>query len=280
MADRLVVPAPAKLNLVLRVGPRASDGYHPLASLMMALAGLGDEVSIAKAHRRTLSCPGAPEGPANLAWRAVDALEAACRRPLPARIAIVKRIPIQAGLGGGSSDAAAVLIGMDALYGLGLGTTALERLAADLGSDVPFFIRGGTQWATGRGERLVPQPLPDDLFAVICGPVASLATAQVYRAFDRLETGRAIDPTPPESPWATGGWVANDLWPAARVLAPGLDAAAADLARLGAHAVLLCGSGGAIAGLWTSQDGAESAAACLPSAIAVTWPHPARARTA
>jgi len=279
MADRLVIPAPAKLNLVLRVGPRAPDGYHPLASLMVALAGLEDEVRIAKATERTVSCPGAPEGPANLAWRAVDALEAACSRPLPARITIVKRIPMQAGLGGGSSDAAAVLVGIDALYDLGLDTRALERLAADLGSDVPFFVRGGTQWATGRGERLVPQALPDGLFAVICGPVAPLATAEVYGAFDRLGVARTVDPDPPDGSWATGGWVTNDLWPAARAIAPGLVAAADDLTRLGARDVLLCGSGGAIAGLWTSRDAAQAAAARLPSALAVTWPRPAGTRT-
>jgi 4-diphosphocytidyl-2-C-methyl-D-erythritol kinase len=279
MADRLVIAAPAKLNLLLRVGPLAPYGYHPLATLMVALAGLEDEVTICTAPTRSLASPGAPEGPANLAWRAVDALEAACARPLPARIEITKRIPLQAGLGGGSSDAAAVLVGINALYGLGLGTEALERLAAELGADVPFFVRGGTQWATGRGERLLPRPLPDDLWAVICGPVTPLSTAAVYGTFDRLGRAGAIDPDPPAGPWATSGWVANDLWPAARALAPGLGAAADDLTRLGAHGTLLCGSGGAIAGLWTSRAGAESAAVRLPSAIAVTWPRPAVTRT-
>ena len=274
MADHLVIPAPAKLNLVLRVGPRAPDGYHPLGTLLVALAGLEDTVTIAAAPTRTLSCPGAPGGPANLAWRAVDALEAACARPLPARIDIVKRIPMQAGLGGGSSDAAAVLIGITAVYRLGLDVRELERLAADLGSDVPFFVRGGTQWATGRGERLLPRSRPADLWAVICGPVAPLSTTDVYRTFDRLGHGGAIDPDPPTGPWTSGGWVGNDLWRAARTLAPELGAAAHDLARLGAHEVLLCGSGGAMAGLWTSRAAAETAAGQLRSVIAVTSPRP------
>ena len=190
MAERRVVAAPAKLNLVLRVGPRAADGYHPLASLMVALEGLEDTVSVSIAPRRTLACPGAPAGPANLAWRAVDVLEAACDAQSPARIEITKRIPMQAGLGGGSSDAAAVLVGMNALYGLGLAPQALEQLGAQLGSDVPFFVRGGTQWATGRGERLQARPAPDDLWAVICGPVAPLSTADVYRAFTALPAVR------------------------------------------------------------------------------------------
>ncbi len=276
MADRLVITAPAKLNLVLRVGARAADGYHPLASLMMALAGLEDEVRIAAAPERTLICPGAPAGPANLAWRAVDALEAVCSRALPVRIEIVKRIPLQAGLGGGSSDAAAVLVGINALFGLGLAPAELEGVAASLGADVPFFVRGGTQWATGRGERLTPQPLPEDLWAVICGPVASLSTADVYRAFDELGATTPLDTAPPTGTWARGGWVANDLWPAARALAPALDDAADQLARAGARAVLLCGSGGAIAGLWARRATAESAAARLPAAIAVTTPQAAR----
>ena len=276
MADRLVVAAPAKLNLVLRVGAPGPDGYHPLASLMVALAGLEDEVRIAADDERTLVCSGGPSGAANLAWRAVDVLEDACGRALPARIEIVKRVPMQAGLGGGSSNAAAVLAGLDALYRLGLSMAELERLAAQLGSDVPFFVRGGTQWATGRGERLTPAPLPADLWAVICGPVAPLSTAAVYRAFDELGGARPLDPTPPTGSWADGGWVANDLWPAARRLAPQLGAAADDLARLGAHTVLLCGSGGALAGLWTSRAAADSAMARLPSAIALAWPRAGR----
>ncbi len=276
MAERLVVCAPAKLNLVLRVGARAADGYHPLASLMVALAGLEDEVRIAAAPERALICPGAPAGPANLAWRAVDALEAACGRALPVQIEIVKRIPMQAGLGGGSSDAAAVLVGINALFALGLAPTQLERVAAGLGSDVPFFVRGGTQWATGRGERLTPRPMPEDLWVVICGPVASLSTADVYRTFDELGAPRPLDTTPPAGTWTRGGWVTNDLWPAARALAPALDRTADQLARVGARTVLLCGSGGAIAGLWSSRAAAEDAAERLPAAIAVTTPRVAR----
>jgi 4-diphosphocytidyl-2-C-methyl-D-erythritol kinase len=276
VADQLVIAAPAKLNLVLRVGAPAPDGFHPLASVMVALGGLEDEVRIAAHGTRTLVSPGGPAGAANLAWRAVDVLEHACGRALPVRIEILKRIPMQAGLGGGSSDAAAVLVGLNALYGLALPTAALERLAAELGSDVPFFVRGGTQWATGRGERLAPHPLPEDLWAVICGPAAQLSTAAVYRAFDELGDPGPLDLTPPAGSWARDGWVANDLWPAARGLAPQLAAAADDLARLGARAVLLCGSGGALAGLWTSRHAADAAAARLPAAIAVTWPRAAR----
>lgn len=272
MAQPLLITAPAKLNLVLRVGARDADGYHPLASLMVALDGLADDVVLERADARRLECPGAPAGADNLAWRALDALEAHTGRGLPARITITKRIPQQAGLGGGSSDAAAVLVGIDRLYALGLGAQALERLGASLGSDVPFFVRGGTQWATGRGERLAPRALPGDLWAVICGPVAALATGRVYERFDALNPPGALDTRPPEGHWADASWVGNDLWPAARSLAPDLEHAARTLRGAGAVKVLLCGSGGAIAGLWYDAAAARQAAGRLASAIAIARP--------
>jgi len=272
VADRVVVTAPAKVNLVLRVGPPRTDGFHPVASLLVALDGLADTLDLTRSSRRELACPGGPAGAANLAWRAADALETEVGRPLPARIAIEKQIPMQAGLGGGSSDAAAVLVGLDRLYGLGTPPETLERIAAGLGSDVPFFVRGGTQWATGRGERLVPRPVPDDLWLVICGPVAPLATGAVYAAFDALGAAAEIDPDPPEGSWAAPGFVANDLWPAARRLAPQLADAADRLTAAGAQTVLLCGSGGAIAGLWHQRAAAVAAAARLTDAIAVASP--------
>ena len=277
MAERVVVRAPAKLNLVLRVGRRADDGYHPIASLMVALDGLEDEVALARAPVRRLVCPGAPQGPDNLAWRALDAMEAHTNRPLAAEITITKRIPMQAGLGGGSSDAAAVLVGVNDLFGLGLSASALEAIGATLGSDVPFFVRGGTQWATGRGERLVRHGVPRDLWALVCGPVASLSTGDVYCAFDELGAARDLDLDPPFGGWAGAPWVTNDLWPAARLLAPALDHTAGELLRAGAQTALLCGSGGAIAGLWSDRHGAEAAAAVIDTARAVVCPSAPRA---
>jgi 4-diphosphocytidyl-2-C-methyl-D-erythritol kinase len=275
VADRVVISAPAKINLVLRVGARAADGFHPVASLMVALDGLEDRVTVEPAARRELHCGGGPDGPDNLAWRAADVIERAAGRDLPARISIDKRIPMQAGLGGGSSDAAAVLVALNRLFGLGLSSEALEGLGAELGSDVPFFVRGGTQWATGRGERLTPQPIPEDLWVVVCGPVAALSTAAVYTAYDRLGSAPILDADPPAGTWTTPGVVANDLWPAARALAPDLDAAAAELVAQGAVTALLCGSGGAIAGLWSSRGPAAAAADRIESAIALATPRPA-----
>jgi 4-diphosphocytidyl-2-C-methyl-D-erythritol kinase len=268
---RVTISAPAKLNLRLLVGPRGPDGYHPLRTLMVAFDGLADTVTVAAAEARSLSCPGI-EGPQNLAWRALDELEAEVGRPLPAEVVIDKRIPVQAGLGGGSSDAAAALVGADRIHGLGLGPARLERVAARIGSDVPFFVRGGAQWAEGRGERLRPASVPP-FAALLAKPAAGLSTAAVYRAFDRLPPPPSGPPPPLEGAGVVAGSIndpyraevvaraRNDLWGAALAMAPGLGATARALAAAGADLVLLCGSGSCLAGLFRDRAAAEAAAA-------------------
>jgi 4-diphosphocytidyl-2-C-methyl-D-erythritol kinase len=270
----VTLAAPAKLNLRLLVGPRRPDGYHPLRTLMVALDGLHDTVSVAPAPARRVSCPGI-EGPANLAWRALDELEAEAGRPLPCEVAIEKRIPAQAGLGGGSSDAAAALAGACRVHGLALGPGRLERVAARVGSDVPFFVRGGAQWAEGRGERLAPATVPR-FAALLAKPAPGLSTAEVYRAFDRLPpppAGPPPAPAPAPHEFACTrnelsyrevvACSRNDLWGAALALAPRLGATARALAAAGADAVLLCGSGSCMAGLFPACADAEAAAARL-----------------
>ncbi len=255
----LTLEAPAKINLRLLVGPRRPDGYHPLRSLMVALDAPRDRVRVETARERAVVCPGV-EGAANLAWTALDELEREAGRPLPLRVEIDKAIPARAGLGGGSSDAAAVLVGADALLGLGLGPARLERVAARVGSDVPFFVRGGAQWAEGRGEALSPARAPR-FAALLTMPDAGLSTGVVYARFDE-------DPPPPpaggdEPPAAMpalAGWLRNDLWPAARALAPGLADREAALRAAGAPAVLLCGSGACMAGIFEDRAAAEAAA--------------------
>lgn len=273
----LTVTAPAKLNLCLRVGPVRDDGFHPLASLMVALDGLADTVTVRRADRREVNCPGI-DGPANLAWRALDALEAEAGEALPPlAVDIAKRIPSEAGLGGGSSDAAAVLVAARDLLGLPLDAAALERAAARVGSDVPFLVRGGAQWATGRGERLAPVPVPDALWAVVVPPVTGLSTPRVYRAFDRVARSAGDPPAaPPAGPW-TSGWAVNDLWPAALACAPALGAIARRLRTLRPRAVLLCGSGGAMAALFDDPAAAHGAAAAWGPGAAMCRPAPPRA---
>jgi 4-diphosphocytidyl-2-C-methyl-D-erythritol kinase len=258
------------------VGPCRDDGYHPVRSLMVELAGLADRLTIRPAARRAVRCPGL-DGPGNLAWAALDALERASGRALPCEVEIEKRIPARAGLGGGSSDAAAVLVGADRLFRLGLGTARLEAIAAEVGSDVPFFVRGGCQWAEGRGERLTPARAPG-FAAVVLAPSGGLSTGAVYAAFDRLPAPPPDDGAPPPPGGsALRGWVRNDLWPAALALAPALGRSARALAAAGADVPLLCGSGAAVAGLVVDVARAAEVAAALAAtgARAVGPLHPA-----
>ena len=154
----------------------------------------------------------------------------------------------------------------DRLHGLGLGAARLEAVAARVGSDVPFFVRGGCQWARGRGEVLTPVAAPR-FAAVLLRPALGLSTPRVYAAFDRLPA-----PAPagaheaPSGMPALAGWVRNDLWPPALALAPSLGATARALAAAGARAALLCGSGSCVAGLFAGRAEAEEAAARLPEA--------------
>jgi 4-diphosphocytidyl-2-C-methyl-D-erythritol kinase len=260
----LTLEARPKLNLRLLVGPRRGDGYHPVRTLMVEIGGVRDVVTLAPARRRSVRCPGL-DGPANLAWRALDALEEAVGRPLPLAVTIEKGIPSQAGLGGGSSDAARVLTGVDDLLGLGLGAARLGRIAAAVGSDVPFFIQGGAQWAEGRGERLRPGACP--AFAgVVLVPARGLTTAAVYRAYDRLPPPPADDGGPAQTRFGDlPDWVRNDLWLAALACDPSLGRSMRALRAAGASAAVLCGSGAAVVGLAADGAAAERLLARLRS---------------
>lgn len=240
------------------MGPPRGDGYHTLRTLMVTLDGLADTVTVERARERQVRCPGI-EGPANLAWRALDALERRAGRSAPVRVTIDKRIPPEAGLGGGSSDAAAVLVAAATLYRLELAPEELEQVAAEVGSDVPFFVRGGAQWAEGRGERLSRARAPG-FAALIAVARPGLPTAAVYRAFDALPPPPPDDGAPPPRDAAgLSSWVRNDLWPAALALRPGLGRVARALRAAGAATTLLCGSGSGVAGIFPDRASAQAA---------------------
>ena len=256
--DALILDAPAKLNLRLLVGPARPDGYHPVRTLMVALEGLSDTVTVLRADERSVRCPGI-DGPDNLVWRALDALEREAGRPLPVRVTIDKRIPTQAGLGGGSSDAATALLATATLYDLAASHADLERVAAEVGSDVPFFIRGGALWGEGRGDALSPGTAPP-FAALVAVPRFGCPTAQVYGAYDRLSPPPPDDDAPPPRAAAElAGWVRNDLWPAGLAVRPALGRVARDLAATGAVATLLCGSGSGMAALFRDRGSAGHA---------------------
>jgi 4-diphosphocytidyl-2-C-methyl-D-erythritol kinase len=202
---RVRVLAPAKINLTLEILRRRADGYHDLATVLQAL-DLADELvlEVAPGAGVTLAVDGAgvvPAGPANLAFRAAAIFLAAraalvrggTPRPIAVSIHLTKRIPVAAGLGGGSADAAAVLLGLNHLCNRPLGAAALHRLAAELGSDVPFFLVGGTCLATGRGERLRRLPPLPACRVVLAAPGVPVETQWAYaaRTAEELTSGGA-----------------------------------------------------------------------------------------
>ena len=176
------VLAPAKINLYLEVFGRRSDGYHALSSLMLAVDRY-DELLLAPADDLSLLCdtPDLPSGPDNLVMRAAQLLRERSGYAGGAAIRLQKRIPWAAGLGGGSSDAAAALAGLNELWQLGRSTEELAALAAELGSDVPFFFHLPAAWVTGRGEVLRAVSVGRALEIVLVQPHGGLSTAEVYR---------------------------------------------------------------------------------------------------
>jgi 4-diphosphocytidyl-2-C-methyl-D-erythritol kinase len=178
-ARRVVVSAAAKVNLALEILGKRADGYHEIASVLVAV-DLSDRLVLEEAAGLELrAAPGIPTDGTNLALRAAERLAAAAGVRRGVRITLDKRIPVAAGLGGGSADAAAVLVGLNRLWGLRWRTPALDEVAVALGMDVPFFLRGGWALATGRGEKLEPvRGVP--LALVLVNPRAGSSTAEAY----------------------------------------------------------------------------------------------------
>ncbi len=244
--------AHAKLNLSLEVRGRRSDGMHEISSLMQAIS-LHDLVEVSPAGTTKLiledgggGAEGVPGGEDNLVLRAAATLERHAGRPLPARFRLVKRIPPGAGLGGGSSDAAAALRLLARLYGL---EGDLKAAAGEIGADVPFFLIGGAAHAAGTGDLLSPAPSVDGWFA-IAWPGFSVATADVYRRWD-AEPHPEVAGDP------------NQLQPVAYRVEPRL---AAFSARLGAG-WRMTGSGSAFFTSLQTRAEAEVAAARVTSAL-------------
>jgi 4-diphosphocytidyl-2-C-methyl-D-erythritol kinase len=214
---------PAKVNLQLAVGPLRSDGYHDVVSVYHALS-LFDEVTVVPAERDSLTVTGEgagslPDDGTNLAVKAARALEDAVGPGLKdsrgLEIRISKRIPVAAGLAGGSADAAATLVACNELWRAGLSQTELCEIAAGLGSDVAFALLGGTAIGLGRGDRLTPALATGSFHWVLAFAAGELSTAKVYAAFDRLRASRdkpgaapaAGSPPPAAGPVALAGAV-------------------------------------------------------------------------
>ena len=274
---KCVEKAYAKVNLTLAVGEKRLDGYHEVVSVMQRVSLCDTLTAERTASGISLTCsdPALPAGEENLAHRAASLFFRETGIAGGAALTLEKRIPSQAGLGGGSSDAASVLLALRRLYAPALPDTELETMAAALGSDVPFFIRGGTQLATGRGEVLSPLPPLTDGWFVIVKPPEGFSTPAMYRRLDDLP------PEPPRPDAMPAALAAEDIRAVAAALynsferAVPPDSAVWDIESAlrahGALAALLSGSGSAVFGLFAREDTARAAAETLRERWAMTF---------
>jgi 4-diphosphocytidyl-2-C-methyl-D-erythritol kinase len=259
----VTVRAPAKINLLLEVGPPMRDGYHRLATVFHAVS-LFDEVTATACDPAndgedvpvTVEGPGAQHVPldeTNLAVRAAMLLSEFTEGRGPVRLHIRKGIPVAGGMAGGSADAAAALLACDALWQTGVGRRRLFEIAAEIGSDVPFALLGGTAVGSGRGERLTPALARGDYHWVVALAGRGLPTPRVYAELDRLRSGRVLpEPRVPDrmmqalrrgDPETVGALLSNDLQPAAVSLLPDLERTLAVGTEYGALGSLVSGSG-------------------------------------
>jgi len=267
MTQPLVIAAPAKINLTLNVLGKRADGYHELETVMQQIS-LADKIYLqtgGEGIRVASNCPVLPDNQDNLAWQAAQLLTAKFSLPAGLHIFIEKNIPIGAGLAGGSSDAAAVLRGINAGFGLGLPQDELLELGLALGSDVPFCLLGGTALARGRGEILTPLPEGPCLEMVLVKPDYQLSTAEIYRDF-RLD--RVQDP--PDNAAFLEAWRKCDIIAVAAQMknvletvsitrCPEISAIKQQLQDLGALHTLMSGSGPSVVGVFISRAEAMSA---------------------
>lgn len=265
MGATLTITAPAKVNLYLAVGELRGDGYHDVTTVLHALE-FHDTVTIAEGGPFSFACSpdlGLAED-ANLAVRAARAMSERYGRPLDCTIAVAKRIPAGGGLGGASSDAAAVLVGLARLWRIDVREPTVVEIARALGADVPFFLEGGAALFTGRGDVLAERLTPLDAPVVLVKPADPVPTAAAYAAFDRLterpapvspqRLARALDAG---DAVAVGSTLFNAMTPASVGMVPAIGEA---LARLvGDPAVLgaaMAGSGSTVFAICTDAAAA------------------------
>lgn len=264
--------ARAKVNLLLAVGHKRADSYHDLVSVMQTV-DVCDTVTVT-AHTGsgiTMTCddPSLPADSTNLAYRAAEVFFA--RTGLAnagVHIELQKRLPMQAGLGGGSADGAAVLRGLRTLYAPDLTDAQLETMAADLGSDVPFCVRGGTALALGRGEQLSPLPQLPDCWFVLVKPEESFSTGKMYQRIDELGCYDEIDPSSMTAALTRGDLAAvcaamentfEKVVPADSTV----PAIRERLLSLGAMGAMLSGSGSSVFGIFDEESAAKRAAEAM-----------------
>jgi len=285
---KLNIQARAKINWTLDVVGVLPNGYHDLDMLMQSVT-LCDQMTMEDADRCTLSVRTGsgsfvPADESNLVLRAAAALqkETGCTRG--ARITLQKYIPVAAGMGGGSSDAAATLKGLNVLWDLGLSDDKLEEIGLTIGADVPFCIRGGLQRAQGVGERLTPLQLKTPLYLVAFQPCRGLSTKEVFTSLhedgidpkDRPDNEAAQQALITGNVRKLGASLGNVLEPVSRRMRPQLDEAIRAIEESGAVGARMTGSGSAVFGVYAHAGACKKAAALLQK----TYPSCRMMRTA
>ena len=260
----LTLPAPAKLNVFLHVTGRRPDGYHTLESLFVLIAH-GDSISLAMrddgAVVRTRG-PAAIAADDDLAVRAARLLQRHCRIAQGVSIGIDKRLPMGGGLGGGSSDAGTVLLGLNRLWGLGLSRGELMQLALQLGADVPFFVFGQAAFACGVGDELQATTFPTTWFAVIT-PLIEVSTKAIFAAPELTRNSESA-----KMAVFSEGYGRNDLYPVAAARFPEisrcLDALSRGSTGSGAR---MTGSGACVFAAFAAEDAAQQALSRMPDGV-------------
>jgi 4-diphosphocytidyl-2-C-methyl-D-erythritol kinase len=264
----LTVTAPAKVNLCLGVGAIRADGFHSVETILHTLR-LADTLTLTPADDLRVTCDRDLGIPArsNLAYKAAEAFSAGFDVDVLLDIHIEKRIPSGAGLGGGSSDAAAVLAGLAHWAGLPRDDGRLVAIAAGLGADVPFFLQGGAALMAGRGDELVRHLIPLAVDVVLLKPSASVPTAEAYRAFDGAPEPApscepVVDALARQDSRALAESLSNNMTAASQTLVPEIADALGFLGeQSGVFGRAMAGSGSAVFGLCDSTTTAETIAA-------------------
>jgi 4-diphosphocytidyl-2-C-methyl-D-erythritol kinase len=272
IAGGVEILAPAKLNLFLEVLARRPDGYHEIESLMVTV-DLHDTLTFTEIDGESIEliCDDRrlPTGSENLVVKAAERLKAATGCHRGARVTLTKVIPAQAGLGGGSSDAAATLVALDRIWDLETPASRLDAVAGEIGSDVAFFLHAPAAICRGRGERVEPVALPKPLYFVLVAPDFGVSTAEVYRNLRPPETPRPIGPVADAlargGPSALGQCLFNRLQPVAEAIRPELIRVRDALVNLDPplDGSLLSGSGSAYFGLCPDPVAAHRAVEVL-----------------
>jgi 4-diphosphocytidyl-2-C-methyl-D-erythritol kinase len=261
-AHALVVPAPAKVNLFLHVVGRRPDGYHLIESLF-ALIDFADRIKLVVRHDGVVARDVPVAGVADevdLTLRAAKALQAACGSRAGVTISVDKRIPMGAGLGGGSSDAASVLLGLNRLWKLGLSRAELGSVALPLGADVPFFVNGENAFVRGIGEAITPVSLPRQWLALAMPPV-SVRTADIFAACELTRC------TPSEKISVfSESYGVNDLEPVALSRYAEIGSAL-EVLKASAPGARMTGSGACVIATCNSADAAHRAMVALPEGV-------------